>query len=182
MTFLLEDNNKKYILKSKIGNGATCECFIGQKMNENSPDIFAIKIFPQKYYEFYSNEVKLFTKVKGHKNIITLYEFGKGTLTPISNNDSTNNDKQIIYYQVLEYAENGELKDYVNGTNSRISENISVKIFVKLANVIKYLHENNIAHCDIKPENVLMGKNFIPKINDFGFSQEFNGENGDYTI
>ena len=185
MAFLLEDNNKKYILKKKIGKGATCECFIGNKMDEESSDIFAVKIFPQNFHEFYSNEVKILTKIKGHNNIITLYEFGKGTLTPISNNDSTYSDnynKQIIYYQVLEYAENGELKDYVNGTHSRIFENISAKLFVKLVNAIKYLHENNIAHCDIKPENVLIGKNFIPKINDFGFSQEFNGENGDYII
>lgn len=185
MAFLLEDSNKKYILKKEIGNGATCQCYLGQKINEETSDIFAIKIFSQKFYKFHSNEVKILKKVMGHNNIIKLYEYGKGIFTPITNNDSTNNDnsnKQIIYYEVLEYAENGELKDYINGTNSRIFENTSAKLFVKLVNTVKYLHENNIAHCDIKPENILMGKNFIPKFIDFGFSQEFDGENGDYLI
>ena len=82
----------------------------------------------------------------------------------------------------MEYANNGELKDYVNGTNSRIPENISAKIFLKIVLGVKYLHEHDIAHCDLKPENILLDKYFNPKINDFGFSQKFNRKNGDYLL
>ena len=185
MTFLLEGNKNKYILNHKIGHGATCECFIGHKINEEKSELVAIKIFKQKNYQFYSNEISLLSTINNNDNIIKLYSYGQGYLFPIINDeniDNYNNEKEIIYYQILEYANNGELKDYVNGKNSRIPENISAKLFLKIVLGVKFLHENNIAHCDLKPENILLDKYFNPKINDFGFSQKFNGKNGDYLL
>ena len=184
MTFLLESNENKYILDHKIGSGATCECYIGQKKNEEKSDLVAIKIFPQKYYQYYLNEISLLSAIN-NDNIIKLYSYGQGFLIPIINNDNCDNynsEKEVIYYQILEYASNGELKDYVNGTNSRIPENISAKLFLKIVLGVKFLHENDIAHCDLKPENILLDKYFNPKINDFGFSQKFNGKKGDYLL
>ena len=184
MTFLLESNENKYILDHKIGSGATCECYIGQKKNEEKSDLVAIKIFPQKYYQYYLNEISLLSAIN-NDNIIKLYSYGQGFLIPIINNDNCDNynsEKEVIYYQILEYASNGELKDYVNGTNSRIPENISAKLFLKIVLGVKFLHENDIAHCDLKPENILLDKYFNPKINDFGFSQKFKRKNGDNLL
>jgi len=180
--FLLDDYKNKFVLKQKVGSGATCECYIGQKKNNETPEIYAIKIFPKKYYEFYLNEIIILSKLNENNNIIKLYGYGQGLLTPISDDVDNNLDDQSIYYQVLEYANNGELKDYVNGTNSRIPENISAKLFIQIVKAVKYLHENNIAHCDLKPENILLDKYFNPKINDFGFAQKFNGKDGNYLL
>ena len=181
MTLLLKNNENKYILKHKIGNGATCECYVGEKINEEKSEIYAIKIFEQKFYEFYSNEVSFLSKLKENKNIIKLYEYGQGILTSSVNNDDNSNEKKV-YYEIMEYANNGELKDYVNDTSSRIPENISAKLFMRITKAVKYLHENDIAHCDLKPENILLDKNFNPKINDFGFSQKFDGKNGNFVL
>ena len=184
MTFILKDNEKEFILNEKIGEGATCECFLGQKKDEVIPKIIAIKIFQEKYYQYYLNEISFLSILNDNDNIIKLISYGKGVLTPLTKINSCNNntDCNIIYYQVLEYAINGELKDYVNGTSSRIPEKISAKLFIKIVYAVKYLHENNIAHCDLKPENILLDYYFNPKINDFGFSQKFNGKNGDFLI
>ena len=181
MTYLLQDNNNKYKLVKEIGKGATCRCYLGQKLNnenKESSETIAIKIFSSKYYKFYAKEISLLTKLQSNKNIIKLYEYGQGLLTPLENietNDDNFNEK-LAYYEILEYANNGELKDYINGPSSRIPENISAKIFFKVTQTVKYLHENNIVHCDIKPENILLDKYFNPKLNDFGFSQEFEGK------
>ena len=184
MTFFLENNSNKYILKNKIGNGATCKCYIGKTYDEKNTEIYAIKIFEQKYYEFYLNEVSFLTKLNDNNNFIKLYDYGKGTLTStINDNDKNDNlEKEKVYYEILEYANNGELKDYINPDYPRIPENISAKIFMKIVIAVKYLHENNIAHCDLKPENILLDGNFNPRINDFGFSQEFDGKNGNYLL
>ena len=192
MTYLLKDNNNKYLLKKKIGSGATCNCYLGQKITEETSELLAIKIFPQKYYEFYTNEISFLSELNENESIIKLYEYGQGLLIPIENADINNNDEekninenmegQIIYYQVLEYAPNGELKDYINGISSRIPEKISAKLFTKIVKAVQYLHNNDIAHCDLKPENILLDRFFNPKINDFGFSQKFDGKNGNFLL
>ena len=192
MTFLLESDSIKYILKKILGEGITCKCYLGQKLSsENSEELFAIKIFEPKYYKFYNNEVNILSKVSDNDNIIKLYEYGQGFITPLLNYNNNKNNSEInldyskkekVFFQIVEYASNGELKDYIINTSSRLPEKISAKIFLKIVQTVKYLHLNNIAHCDIKPENILLDKNFIPKLNDFGFSQMFKGEIGDYLL
>ncbi|MBA0864662.1 hypothetical protein Goshw_005003 [Gossypium schwendimanii] len=49
--------------------------------------------------------------------------------------------------------------------------NIRYKIALDVARVIVYLHEEClewVLHCDIKPENILLGDDFCLKISDFG--------------
>ena len=194
MTYLLQHDSEKYILTKLLGEGVTCKCYLGQKITSESSELFAIKIFETKYYQYYSTESSFLSKLSDNENIIKLYEHGKGFFTPLLNynNNKHNSDiipenideskKEEIYFEVVEYAENGELKDYVLGTSTRIPEKISAKIFTKIILTVKYLHNNNIAHCDLKPENILFDKNYNPKLNDFGFSQTFRGDDGDYIL
>jgi serine/threonine protein kinase len=185
MAYLLKSNLNKYVLKHKIGSGATCECYLGQKLDGNSSENFAIKIFEKKYYQFYSNEVSFLSELNENENsnIIKLYEYGEGILIPLDHaNNNENTDEKTVYFQIVEYAINGELKDYVKDSSTRIPEKIAAKLFMKIVKAVKYLHENNIAHCDLKPENILLDKNFNPKINDFGFSQKFDGKNGNFLL
>ena len=184
MLYLIENDSIKYILKRPLGEGLTCKCYLGQKISpDNAQELFAIKIFDQKYYKYFINEVNYLQKLSKNENIIKLYNYGQGFITPFINENNNNiTEKEKIFFEIIEYAQNGELKDYILGTSTRLPEKISSKIFSKIVKALQYIHENNIAHCDIKPENILLDKNFSPKLSDFGFSQTFKGNEGDYML
>lgn len=38
---------------------------------------------------------------------------------------------------------------------------------------LHYLHQNNIAHLDLKPANILVDDNKVPKLTDFGLARCF---------
>ncbi|KAI8642694.1 kinase-like domain-containing protein [Parasitella parasitica] len=87
---------------------------------------------------------------------------------------------------VLEYVEGGELFDFVqkmhhqlNLTNTSVDE-VQVKtLFLQLLNAVKYLHEHNIVHRDLKLENILIHKQSdqeILKITDFGLARVVDPE------
>jgi testis-specific serine kinase len=75
-------------------------------------------------------------------------------------------------------AEYGDLLDYVKNFGY-IKEPQANLWFYQLASAIKYLHSLNIAHRDLKCENILISKHLNLKIADFGFSRDFIDKNGD---
>ena len=142
MTYLIETESSKYVLRKLLGEGATCKCYLGQKIfdNKENSDSFAIKVFKPNFFPYYSNEVNILSKLSTNDNIIKLHEYGQGLISPLSkqeNKDNVKEQKEKIFYEVMEYAVNGELKDHVQGTSTRIPEKISAKIFLKIVLIMK---------------------------------------------
>ena len=53
-------------------------------------------------------------------------------------------------------------------TKTGFGEQNTKVIFYKILTCIQEIHKNKICHRDIKPDNIIFGKNFIPKITEFG--------------
>jgi serine/threonine protein kinase len=66
-----------------------------------------------------------------------------------------NNDNFFI---VLEYLSGGDLFEYLNKREFKITEDRARTISHQIANALFYLHTYGIAHRDIKLENILMTK------------------------
>ncbi len=71
----------------------------------------------------------------------------------------------------MEYLPGISLSAYLKQQPShRLSEDNCRKIMAKMADSLKYLHNKQIAHRDIKLENVILDETNSPKLIDFGFS------------
>ncbi|KAL2322293.1 hypothetical protein Fmac_026672 [Flemingia macrophylla] len=74
---------------------------------------------------------------------------------------------------VYEYACNGSLDMYLSKEGRRPLTWIERKrVAIGLARGLKYLHDNNIVHCNIKSSSILLSHDFKPLIGDFGFGKE----------
>lgn len=70
----------------------------------------------------------------------------------------------------MQYAENGSILDLIH-KNKRISEARACHLFRQLMAGIEYCHSQGVAHRDIKCENILLDKNNVVKLVDFGFAK-----------
>ncbi|KAA6354762.1 MAG: hypothetical protein EZS28_049711, partial [Streblomastix strix] len=77
-----------------------------------------------------------------------------------------NEDKDKAYL-VLEYCENGDLRQYIQKMKDSGTEITEAKAFELIRQVtlaLNQLHMNGIIHGDIKPENILLTKDFQVKL------------------
>ncbi|KAJ1282990.1 hypothetical protein BS78_03G093500 [Paspalum vaginatum] len=75
---------------------------------------------------------------------------------------------------VYEYMPNGSLDKYIFSSEKSFSWDKLNEIALGIARGINYLHQGcdmQIVHFDIKPENILLGSNFVPKVDDFGLAK-----------
>ena len=93
-------------------------------------------------------------KSLNHENVIKIYNILE--------------DKKRFYI-IMEYCENGELFNRIVN-KKRLSEDESAIFYYQLINGLEYIHKNKIIHRDLKPENLLLSKDDIIKIIDFGLS------------
>ena len=178
---ILETEDIKYNLIELIGSGATCEVYKGHPM-ENSSALFAIKIFKERNRNFFEKETFIHEILNNSNYFLPLKKAGSGYIhrTPEESIFTYMNEEETlekVFYEIEELAENGELFNYVYDIGKGFNEEICAKIFYDIIKSVELLHKKGIVHCDIKPENILIGNDFKPKLIDFGFSQKIRDEN-----
>jgi serine/threonine protein kinase len=86
-------------------------------------------------------------------------------------------------YLVFEYIDGGELIEVkMDGSveSEPMEEEKASNYFKQLLNGLEYLHHNQIVHRDIKPSNLLVTRDGLLKISDFGVSRLFSGNDDSY--
>ena len=70
----------------------------------------------------------------------------------------------------MEQAKRGDLLEYILSRGS-LPENETRSIFHGVVLAVQYLHNHNIAHRDLKCENILLDELGHAKLTDFGFAR-----------
>ncbi|KAL5569680.1 hypothetical protein UlMin_026255 [Ulmus minor] len=98
-------------------------------------------------------------------------------ITSCSSVDYKGNEFKAL---VFEFMENGSLEKWLHKENGEDSQSTSLgllqrlSIIVDVASALHYLHrqcEQPIIHCDLKPSNVLLDKDMIAHVSDFGLAR-----------
>ncbi|KAF9577664.1 hypothetical protein BGW38_006987, partial [Lunasporangiospora selenospora] len=114
-------------------------------------------------------EVAILKKLH-HPNIVKLYE-----VLDVAQEDSM--------YMVFEWCEKGVLMpvSLTETYEPTFSDEECRDVFQQMVLGIEYLHEHDIVHKDIKPDNLLRSSDGTVKIVDFGVSEMFDKKGSDMT-
>jgi eukaryotic-like serine/threonine-protein kinase len=80
-------------------------------------------------------------------------------------------ERNGTYYMVMEYIP-GETLAALFERRGRFPEEEAVQIILSLAQALKVIHDAQLVHRDVKPSNVLMTADGIPKLGDLGLAKE----------
>ena len=157
-----------YIIEEKIGQGGFGKIY---RVNEiKAKKLFALKILleekcSEKNIKDFENEIEILKKLytEEHSYVLKIYDF---CIIPINDNNNNRN------FFVVDYAEKGDLLHYIKNSSNGFGEKYAKIIFKKILEGIRFCHEKNICHLDIKAANILLDDQYNPIINDFGLSRK----------
>jgi len=109
-------------------------------------------------------EVRILKQLK-HDNIVNLIEVFR---------------RKSKLHLVFEYVERTILEDLERNPDG-MDPIETKKCLWQLLRSIEYCHAHNIIHRDIKPENLLVSRNGVLKLCDFGFARTLAGPGARYT-
>nr|XP_023871446.1 LEAF RUST 10 DISEASE-RESISTANCE LOCUS RECEPTOR-LIKE PROTEIN KINASE-like 2.4 [Quercus suber] len=145
--------------KDKLGEGGYGSVFKGKL--ESGP-LVAIKMLGNSKAngQDFISEVATIGRIH-HMNVVQLIGFC-----------AEGSKRGLIY----EFMPNGSLEKYIFSREGSIPLSIekTYEISLGVARGIEYLHQGcdmQILHFDIKPHNILLDENFIPKVSDFGLAK-----------
>lgn len=154
---------EKYRIEGRLGVGGMATVYLGVDLETDTQ--VAIKLLKQ---EMIDNDPKIVQRFKregealrqlNHPNIVKM-------LATIKQDDRD--------YVVMEYVSGGDLRDMIDDHRRR-SEMIPIervlRIALDIADALTRAHHLKIIHRDIKPDNVLITKDGLPRLTDFGVAR-----------
>uniref|UniRef100_A0ACD5ZAB6 Uncharacterized protein n=1 Tax=Avena sativa TaxID=4498 RepID=A0ACD5ZAB6_AVESA len=177
---LLREITDDFSDERKIGQGAYGKVYVGQL--ENGEDI-AVKILHNnmpgnddaQFMREFENLMRL-----DHDNIVRLVGYCYETQhEPMQYLGRTIFIEKTYRALCFEFLENGSLQKHLSDESNGLDWNTRYKIIKGAWEGLKHLHQGfdePIYHLDLKPDNILLDNNMLPKLADFGMSKLFNDQ------
>ncbi|XP_063380255.1 testis-specific serine/threonine-protein kinase 3-like [Cydia fagiglandana] len=152
---------KGFILGKLIGEGSYAKVYKAIRMTDETHNtMLACKVIdtacaPREYLsKFLPRELDILIRLN-HPHIVAVTDIIQ---------------RRSRYYIFQRFAENGDLLNYVT-SNGALPENQCRLWMRQISCGLHYIHTLNIAHRDLKCENILITTNYNVKITDFGFAR-----------
>ena len=154
---LLGQSIGHYQIKSLIGAGGMSEVYLAQDTTLGRK--VAFKLLPPQFTQDqdrlrrFEREARAASSLN-HPNIVTIYEIGQ---------------QDDLHYIVTEFIEGRTLRQRMAHAPMKLRESLDVAI--QVASALAAAHAAGIVHRDIKPENVMVRRDGIVKVLDFGLAK-----------
>ncbi|GAC1404769.1 MAG: Stk1 family PASTA domain-containing Ser/Thr kinase [Candidatus Velthaea sp.] len=150
--------NNRYRVEHRLGNGGMAIVFSGTDTLLRRR--VAIKVLREQYaadddfIKRFSYEAQAAAKLS-HPNIVNVYDFGS---------------EDHAYFIVMELVDGETLGDLIASAHT-IPEPVAIEYAIQIASGLAYAHRQGLLHRDIKPANILVTKDDVVKISDFGIAR-----------
>ena len=112
----------------------------------------------EEFVKKFMNECQAAAKLN-HPNIVSIYDFHKVNIDDVDH-----------YFIIMEYIDGETLKDVI-AEKSPIEQDQALIIAGQILAALKEAHSHGVIHRDIKPHNIMITKNGIVKVTDFGIAR-----------
>ncbi|WMV38984.1 hypothetical protein MTR67_032369 [Solanum verrucosum] len=136
-----------------IGHGSSAAVSVAK--SRFSDEVFAVK------------SVELSESQLLQKEQIILSQLSSSYVVSYKGYDVTKEKDKLMFNLMMEYMPDGTLSDEIQKQGGRMNERLIGYYTKQIVQGLDYLHSRSIAHCDLKGQNILVGKTGA-KIADFG--------------
>jgi len=148
-----------YKIVREIGHGGMGTVYLGERDDKQYRQQVAIKLINpglggETIRRRFHNEMQILADLN-HPNIARLFDGGQTA--------------DGVPYLVMEYVEGSPINHYCNDRN--LSTEQRLKLFCTVCDAVQYAHQHLVIHRDIKPGNILVTSEGLPKLVDFGIAK-----------
>jgi len=152
------DSIGPYQVIAKIGQGGMGTVYRALRVDEHYVKQVAIKLVRTglgqgHYLRRFKNERQIMASLD-HPNIARLLDGGTAKGSP---------------YLVMEYIEGLRIDEYCD--SKTLSTRDRLQLFVEVCSAVQYAHQHLVVHRDLKPGNILITSDGVPKLLDFGIAK-----------
>lgn len=144
-----------YTILRSLGEGAYGAVWLARE--QNTGRLVAVKFYSHRRgldWSLLNREVEKLAVLYTSRNIVGLIDVGWESDPP---------------YYIMEFLENGSLANLLASGPLPVSE--AVRIAKSVLQALIHAHGAGILHCDLKPANVLLDRDYEPRLCDFGQSR-----------
>ena len=153
-----------YRLLRRIGHGGMGSVYLGVREDDQFHRRVAIKAVNSEFVS--EHAIRRFQNERqtlaafDHPNIVKLLDWGAS--------------EDGIPYLVMDYIEGERIDQFCETRNIPVADRLEV--FLTVCSAVHYAHQNLVVHRDLKPGNILVTPQGVPKLLDFGIARLLKAE------